>query len=468
MSKQVAKEKSKAEVKVEQGVHNYSGVESYVPPEDPILQQRLEWFQDQKLALMMHWGIYSQLGIIESWPLCDQEMSWSRKQIDWEVTDEEFKQQYWNLNKTFNPVRFDPEVWADLAKEGGFRYCVFTTKHHDGFCMWDTKYSDYKTTAADCPFHTNRHADICKSLFESMRKRGIAIAAYFSKADWHVPTYWAPNMERGAFMSRNPTYDTKEHPELWEQFKQFTQNQIYELGTQYGKIDIMWFDAGWVREAYGQDIGLGEIIDKVRKVQPWLLCADRTVGGPYENYVTPEQTVPDKPLGIPWESCITMGTRFSFNYEDDYKSVRQLVHLLLDIVAKGGNLALNVGPQPDGRLPRGAIERMKGLGAWMRQNGEGVYETRVCEPYRTGDYAFTRRKDGTVYAFRLYQEGEKVEQNILIPYPQRVEKVTFMDGPTSEGCGIPLEFTQTAEGISCTLPAGQLEGNPITHLFKLQ
>ena len=142
MSKQTAKDKTKAEVKVEQGVHNYSGVESYVPPEDPVLQERLEWFQDQKLALMMHWGIYSQLGIIESWPLCDQEISWSRKQIDWEVTDAEFKQQYWNLNKTFNPVRFDPEVWADLAKEGGFRYCVFTTKHHDGFCMWDTKYSD--------------------------------------------------------------------------------------------------------------------------------------------------------------------------------------------------------------------------------------------------------------------------------------------------------------------------------------
>lgn len=160
------------EDKVEAGVHNYSGEEAYVWPEDPRVLKKLEWFRDQKLGLMMHWGPYSQLGIVESWALSDADADWSRDGIDWEVTGEEFKKEYFGLNKTFNPLRFEPEKWADLAKEAGMKYLLFTTKHHDGFCMWDTQYSDYKITAPECPFHTHKYADICAHLFESFRKRG--------------------------------------------------------------------------------------------------------------------------------------------------------------------------------------------------------------------------------------------------------------------------------------------------------
>lgn len=124
------------------GVHNYSDEDVYVMPEDPWVLKKLEWFKDQKLGLMMHWGPYSQLGIVESWALSDRDADWSREGIDWEVTGEEFKKEYFALNKTFNPLRFEPEKWADLAKEAGMRYLLFTTKHHDGFCMWDTRYSD--------------------------------------------------------------------------------------------------------------------------------------------------------------------------------------------------------------------------------------------------------------------------------------------------------------------------------------
>ena len=235
--------------------------------------QKLEWFQDQKLGLMMHWGAYSQLGIVESWALSDQDADWSRKCIDWEVTGEDFKKQYFDLNKTFNPIRFEPEKWADIAKNAGVKYLLFTTKHHDGFCMWDTKYSDYKITAEDCPFHTNHYADICAHLFEAFRKKDMGVIAYFSKADWHIDSYWSENYERGSFQYRGPSYDPKENPEEWERFVTFTQNQIMELATHYGRLEGMWFDAGWVCAHNGQDIRLGEVIERARKYQPGMLCA---------------------------------------------------------------------------------------------------------------------------------------------------------------------------------------------------
>ena len=303
-------EKEKQEETVQEGVHNYSAADAYVWPEDPKVRQKLEWFQDQKLALMMHWGPYSQLGLVESWALSDADAEWARKGVDWEASGEEFKEQYFGLNKTFNPIRFEPEKWADTAAEAGIRYLLFTTKHHDGFCMWDSRYSDYRITAEDCPFHTHKYADICGHLFEAFRKRGIGIGAYFSKADWHVDSYWKKGCARGEYMWRGPSYDPSACPEEWERFVTFTQNQIKELAGRYGKLDIMWFDAGWVCPQSGQDIRLGEVIEEIRSWQPGMLCADRTVGGPYENYVTPEQCVPDQPLGVPWESCITLGTSF--------------------------------------------------------------------------------------------------------------------------------------------------------------
>lgn len=322
-------------VTVTEGVHNYSAESGYIRPSDPLILERLEWFQDQKLALMIHWGVYSQWGIVESWALSDKDAGWSRSGIDWETDGGAFKRAYRDLSKTFNPVRFQPELWADLAVEGGFRYLVFTSKHHDGFCMWDTKQSDYKITAPDCPFHDNKYADVCSHLFDAFRRRGLGIAAYFSKADWHSQYYWPKNPEN-SFTSNGPGYDPSENPELWEKFVQFTHNQVLELVNNYGRIDILWFDAGRVCRQNGQDIRIEELMGKSRKIQPWVLSADRTCGGICENYVTPEQCVPERPLNIPWESCVTMGTTFSYNYDDEYKSVRELIHLLIDVISKGG------------------------------------------------------------------------------------------------------------------------------------
>ncbi len=457
-----ALEEASEEEMVQEGVHNYSTADRYVWPTDPKVLKKLEWFQDQKLGLMMHWGHYSQLGIVESWALSDEDSCWSRTGIDWEITGEDFKKQYFDLNKTFNPVRFEPEKWADIAKEAGTKYLLFTTKHHDGFCMWDSKYSDYKVTAPDCPFHTNRYADICAHLFEAFRKRELGIITYFSKADWHVDSYWSDKYDRGSYQHRGPSYDPKEYPQEWERFVEFTQNQIVELGSRYGRLDGMWFDAGWVCAHNGQDIRLGEVIERVRKFQPGMLCADRTVGGPYENYVTPEQCVPDEPLGIPWESCITLGTSFSFAYEDTYKSPREVICLLVDIVAKGGNLAINVGPQPNGCLPKGAVKSLKGMGEWLKNYGEAIYGTRVCAPYKKDGIAFTR-KGKTVYAIQTFADaGAPVPEEVWIPYEGKVVEVTELSG------GRSLSFEQKDKGL--LIKDGPYEGKeaPIGRVYCLK
>ncbi|MCL1793018.1 MAG: alpha-L-fucosidase [Oscillospiraceae bacterium] len=435
----------------------------YIWPEDPYILQRLEWFRDQKLALMMHWGPYSQWGIVESWALSDEDASWSRAGVDWETSGNDFKRDYFNLNKTFNPIRFRPELWADLAKDNGFKYLIFTTKHHDGFCMWDTEYSDYKITAQNCPFCTHRYADVCAHLFEAFRRRGLGIAAYFSKADWHTPYYWAKNQARGNFVGRNPTYNPEEFPKLWENFVEFTHNQVLELVKNYGKIDVLWFDAGQVNRAGGQDIRIEELIEKARKVQPWLLSADRTCGGICENYVTPEQCVPENPMDIPWESNVTMGKSFSFAYDDDYKSVKELIHLLIDVIAKGGNLALNVGPQPDGRLPKPAIERMNGIGNWLKIYGEAVYGTRACYPYRSGNFAFTQKeKEKKAFAFHMRGESAGFPEEIVIPHINK--KVSRIENIRT---GKTITFETSEKGYALKPDGGDLGAESIADAYIL-
>ena len=454
----MGKEAEQKQEIVNQGVHTYSQEEAYVWPEEPVLREQLEWFQDQKLALMVHWGVYNQLGMVASWALSDEDAEWSRKTVDWTDDGEVFKRQYRALNRAF-----DPEEWAKMAKKCGFRYLILTTKHHDGFCLWDTAYTEYKTTAEDCPFHTHKYADIVRAMFDAFRKEKLGIGVYYSKADWHCPDYWEKEKVFTGKTTRNPTYNPKENPEAWERFRAFTRDQILELGKQYGRLDILWFDAGWVVATNGQDIRLGEIVEEVRKTQPWVLAVDRTVGGAYENYVTPEMCVPEKPLCVPWESCLTLGADFNYAYGDHYKSPRELINLLVNIVAKGGNLALNISPQPDGRIPVEAWESLRELGAWMQTYGEAIYGTRICAPYQSGNLAFTQKGD-TVYAIRLYpEEGEAVEEELLIPYQEKIRGISMVDTKKA------VEWQITEEGIWVVIPKEYREGDtPIAIVWKIE
>lgn len=398
------------------------------------LRDRLEWFQDLKFGLMMHWGPYCQWNCIESWPLVEED-TWARPDDLKAWSDcgrdlELFRRRYWELNKTFNPTAFDPEVWADAAKAAGMKYVNFTSKHHDGFCMFDTQTTDYKITAPDCPFHTNPRANIVKTVFDTFRRRDFAISCYFSKSDWSSPHYWHPQWPAH---DRHPNYDTLKHPEIWEKFVQFVHAQVRELMSDYGHIDMLWLDGGQVRPPL-QDIRMAEMAAMARKLQPGLIIADRTVGGDYEDIITPEQKIPDKPLPQTWESCLTMGKGWAYDQNDTYKSTAELIHMLIEIVAKGGNFLLNIGPAPSGRLAPEALQRLHEIGDWMSVNKEAIHGTRAVEPYAHENLRFTRKND-TVYCFVLPHKGTDIPaETVRIPWftPANGDNHVSLLGQTAE------------------------------------
>jgi len=399
----------------------------YVPETDPLVLEKLEQWQDLKFGLLMHWGPYSQWGIVESWSICSEDEGWCRRKND-NYTG--YKKEYENLQNTFNPVHFSPDKWARAAREAGMKYVVFTTKHHDGFCMFDTDYTDYKITDEKTPFHNHPRANITREIFDAFRNEGMWAGAYFSKPDWHSEYYWWPNF---ATPDRNVNYSVNNYPERWEKYVQFTHDQIMELMTDYGKVDILWLDGGWVkkrtpeeiRRAYenmnvekptriqNQDIRMDELVTKARQKQPGLIVVDRAVYGINQNYLTPENTVPEEALPYPWESCIISGGGWSYNPDAQYMSGRKAVHMLVDIVAKGGNLLLNIAPGPDGRWQDEAYGLMEEIGDWMDINSEAIYETRAIEPYKEKKICYTSKGD-LIYAIYLLEEEEEIPEEITI------------------------------------------------------
>jgi len=393
---------------------------NYEAPADPLVKKKLDSWQDKKFGMIIHWGLYAVPGIIESWSICSED--WIER--DSTISYDDYKKWYWAFSKQFNPTKFNPEQWAKAGKDAGMKYLVFTTKHHDGFAMFDTKQSDF--SIAKGPFANNPKADVAKYVFDAFRKEGFMIGAYFSKPDWHSQYYW---WQKYATADRNNNYDIRKYPWRWNQFKDFTYNQIGELMHNYGSIDILWLDGGWVRPLesvnaevlswganipkWSQDINMPKIASMARKGQPGLIMVDRTVHGPYENYQTPEQKIPEKQLDYPWESCMTLGGAWGFVPNDKYKSAPEVINKLVEIVAKGGSLLLGVGPKPDGTLPDEVTKKLEDIGKWTSVNGKAIYNTRTTKNYNSGQTWFTQAKDGKkLFAIYCLEADEKTPVKI--------------------------------------------------------
>ncbi|MDZ7936233.1 MAG: alpha-L-fucosidase [Emticicia sp.] len=390
------------------------------------MAQKLEKWRDQKFGMIIHWGLYAEAGIIESWSLCNED--WITRG-DSNVAYNDYKKWYWGLKDKFNPENFNPDQWADAAQKAGMKYVVFTTKHHDGFTMFDTKFSDFKITNG--PFRENPKADVANYVFEAFRKRDMMVGAYFSKPDWHSQDFW---WDYYATPDRNVNYDIRKHPERWNRFVDFTHNQINELTTNYGSLDILWLDGGWVRPRnsvteevlswgapipeFDQQIDMPKVAEIARKNQEGILIVDRTVHGAYENYRTPEQGIPAEMSAEPWESCITLGGAWGYVPNDNFKSAAKVVHLLIEIVAKGGNLLLGVGPNAAGLLLPEQINRLEAIGKWMDTNSEGIYNTRAVKNFRDGSVYFTQGKTNEMYALAINTRenlGESISWSVNIP-----------------------------------------------------
>lgn len=295
---------------------------------------------------------------------------------------------------TFDPQRWDPKALAAQAKRAGMQYAVFTTKHHDGYAMFDTKTSDFGV------MHSPYRRDIVRGFFDAMRAEGLRVGAYFSLIDWHHPDY-------PAFTQADQPYQFPQGVpanDRWPKFVDVMFEQVRELLTNYGTIDVIWFDGGWERTP--EQWRAKELEAMIRELQPGILINDRLPGA--GDYMTPEQFVPPQPLPRPWETCMTINESWGYNPRDThYKSARKLIQTLCEVAGRGGNLLLNVGPMGDGKLPPELTDRLAVIEQWMARNSESIIGTVPgLQPWQF--YGPSTRRDNTVYAHLLMRPYDTV------------------------------------------------------------
>jgi len=405
-----------------------------------LTDDRTAWYRDAKFGMFIHWGPYSLASVEASWPIM--------RPTPGGISEAEYRE----LPKRFNPTKFDPHAFVSLARTAGQQYMVFTTKHHDGFCMFDTSYTDYKIT------NTPYGKDIVAQLSAAARQADMPLGFYYSPPDMHHPGF------RDTTKLAKDNWNGEPARPEWPLYLDYVELQLTELLTNYGPAALIWFDGLNHQEKYG---GV-RFLDLIRKLQPATLVNDR-IGVPGD-YQTPEQFIPNKiptkgvhisgvdpnvqdklKPTIPkpedfqlWETCMTINNTWAYNMHDhEYKSSQYLIRALVEVASRGGNFLLNVGPQPDGVIQPEFQERLRAVGDWLTVNGESIYGTSYG-PVQGMSAARTTAKGKTVFVH-------------VFDWPSSVFEVRGVEAKVMSArllaTGQPLNFRQSEEKLQIDLPA---------------
>ena len=396
-----------------------SAQEKYVPSQENLTNR--EWFRDAKFGMFIHWGIYSMLADGE-WVLTNKSLN---------------EAEYQKLADGFYPSKFNADEWVRIAKDAGMKYICFTSRHHDGFSMFDTKQSDYNIVKAT-PFKR----DVIKELAEACQKHGLKLFFYYSHIDWHRPDYY-PWGRTGRNTGRTPSG-------TWEDYLKFMDAQLTELLTNYGPIGGIWFDGWWDHDQDpGFDWQLPEQYAMIHRLQPACLIGNNHHQVPFagEDIQIFERDLPGENNAglsgqdisrLPLETCETMNGMWGYKIVDqNYKSVKTLIHYLVKAAGRNANLLMNIGPQPNGELPAAALERLKAIGEWTKQYGETIYGTRGGD-ISPRDWGVTTRKGDKLYVHIL----NLPDKGLFLPLTTGKVKsaVVFKDRK-------PVKFSQDKNGV---------------------
>ena len=383
--------------------------------------RRMKWWHEARFGMFIHWGLYSLLG-----------------RHEWVMENEGIPvSEYAPLAKQFKPKAFPARIWAKLARETGMRYMVMTTKHHEGFCHFDTKTTEY------CAPKQGPGRDLVREYVDAARGEGMRVGFYYSLMDWHHPD--------GARCATDEA--------ARKRFVDYIHTHIRELMTNYGKIDVLWYDVAWPLEATGWE---SERMNKmVFELQPDIIVNNRNkLPG---DFSTPEQQIKAETEGRAWESCMTLNDSWGYQRADDnWKSAKTVVRNLISCSRDGGNYLLNIGPKPDGSIPPESVKVLTEVGRWMQTSGETIYGSDMCQPRRSA-YAGYTRKGNTLYMHVHFWPGEYVAICGLKNKVQSVrimktgEKVPFtQDGFQTKLTGLPME----APDSPATTIAIECDGEP--------
>jgi len=351
------------------------------------VMKRTQWWREARFGMFIHFGAYAV-----------------PSRGEWVKSNERLTtEQYQKYVDVFNPKDFDAKAWAKTAKAAGMKYAVLTAKHHDGFCMFDSKLTDYKLSK------NFAGRDLVREFLDAFRAEGLKVGLYYSLIDWHHPDY--PNV------GNHPQRDDKEYSKRtfnWDNYLKYMHGQVEELVKNYGKLDIMWFDYSF-DEYSGEKWGATDLVSMIRKYQPDIILDNRLSGNEgtstkqrmlktVGDFESPEQGIPDAPLIdkynnlLPWETCLTLNGGWGYTEQDhNWKSPELIVQTLVNCVSKNGNLLLNVGPDARGKIPQESVDLLTEVGNWMAMNSESVYGCGAANLPKP-DWGRYTQKGNTIYA----------------------------------------------------------------------